>query len=120
DASHHRTAGTMLHNRRNSAWPQGMQLDTRRRMGAGRAIVLAGASLTALALAAPAQAGCAVEGDTTTCTGDNSGGIFTDTANVIVSGLTTDITSPPEAPGIWMPNLENGVIDLGDHAVNGI
>mgnify|MGYP001170041220 CR=1 FL=1 len=90
-----------------------------RRIGAARAIVMAGASLTALALAAPARAECDVEDDVTTCTGDNSGGIMTNTSDVVVSGITGDITAPPGTPAFWMPGAASVQIDVGDHLVKG-
>src|SRR5690606_37459880 len=89
------------------------------RLGARtRFLLTAGTALPLALLAAPAQAACTVEGDTTTCVGDNSDGISTNTPNVVVSGITSDITPAAGIPAIWMPGVTDADIDLGDHALN--
>jgi fibronectin-binding autotransporter adhesin len=54
-----------------------------------RSLIFAGASLSALAIAAPAQAECAVAGSTATCSG-------TQTDNVMVLGANAEIVSTAE------------------------
>src|SRR5690606_9853537 len=89
------------------------------RIGARRRFLLsAGTALPLALLAAPAQAACTVEGDTTTCTGDLSAGVGTNTPNVVVSELTADITPPVGFSAIWMSDVAQADIDIGDYALN--
>lgn len=69
-------------------------------------------------LSSPAQAECVVEDDTTVCSGDISGGVFTNTERVVVSDVTTDVTPPTGVPAFWMPGLADADIDMGEHIVN--
>src|SRR5690606_32776000 len=89
------------------------------RIGArSRFLLSAGTALPLALLAAPVQAACTVEGDTTTCTGDLSTGVGTNTPNVVVSDLTANITSPAGFSAIWMGNVVQADIDTGDYTLN--
>ena len=83
-----------------------------------RRLLQCGTALPLALLAMPAQAACTVEGDTTTCTGDISGGIGTSTPNVVVTDLTTDAGAPAGFSAIWLPDVATAQIDTGDHALN--
>ncbi len=83
-----------------------------------RFLLSAGTALPLALLAAPAQAACTVEGDTTTCTGELSTGVGTSTPNVVVSDLTANITPPAGFSAIFMGDVAQADIDTGDYTLN--
>lgn len=93
-------------------------LRNKRLGGRARFLLSAGTALPLALLAAPVQAACTVEGDTTTCTGDLSTGVGTNTPNVIVSDLTANITPPVGFSAIFLGDVAQADIDTGDYTLN--